>query len=56
MKIVEDSLPLKKVEWYYAEVPESCKDVVLGYVTHYENVQLARDNFFHVPKLFHEVP
>ena len=37
--IVEQSLPLAKIQQHYQEIPDSCREVVLGYVTHYEEVQ-----------------
>lgn len=37
--IVEQSLPLAKIQQHYEEIPDSCRQVVLGYVTHYEEVQ-----------------
>lgn len=37
--IVEESLPLVKVKQYYRETAGACNHVVLGYVTHYENVK-----------------
>ena len=37
-----DSLPLEKLQKYYAEVPNSCREVVLGYVAYYESIKLVR--------------
>lgn len=37
-----ESLPLEKLQKYYAEVPNSCREVVLGYVTYYESIKLVR--------------
>ena len=37
--IVEQSLPLAKIQQHYEEISDSCRQVVLGYVTHYEVVQ-----------------
>ena len=36
---VEQSLPLAKIQEHYEEIPDSCRQIVLGYVTHYEEVQ-----------------
>ena len=41
-RIVIDSLPLEKLQKYYAEVPNSCREVVLGYVSYYESITLVR--------------
>lgn len=40
-KIVQESLPLVKIQQYYEEIPDSCRDVVLGYVSHYEDIKLV---------------
>lgn len=34
-----------KVQQYYGEIPETCRDVALGYVTHYENVKMVSSGF-----------
>lgn len=44
-RIVQESLPLKKVEAYYAEIPDSCRNVVLGFVTHHESTKLVGYGF-----------
>ena len=41
-KIVQDSLPLVKIQQHYEEIPDSCSHVVLGYITHYEEIKLVR--------------
>jgi len=35
----KNDLSLAKIQQHYEETPDSCRQVVLGYVTHYEEVQ-----------------
>ena len=35
----KNDLSFAKIQQHYEETPDSCRQVVLGYVTHYEEVQ-----------------